>query len=513
MPNLQEKELDVLIRARYPLLYLVSWEETRAEQMLKRIADRHGKNVFFWSLTRGLCDPQQVCNESVNAPRPVLDHIEKADGRTLFVLKDFHPHLQEPVIIRRLRDLVESLKSTGKTVIILAPQLTVPVELEKDITVVDYALPDREELRGVLETVVRASEGGSRFKVVLEDREKERLLQSIMGLTRSEAENALAKAIVLHTQLDIRAIDVVLQEIKQIIRKSRMLEYFEAREDLSAIGGMDVLKEWLHQRGKAFSVEARSFGLPEPRGLLLLGVQGCGKSMACKAIASLWKLPLLRLDMGAVFGSFIGQSEDNIRRAIATAEAVAPCVLWVDEIEKAMSGTGSSNTSDAGTTARVFSTFLTWLQEKTKPVFVAATANNIHALPPELLRKGRLDELFFIDLPDPTERRQIFTIHLAKRKRKAEAFDIDILAAAAAGFSGAEIEQSVISGLYQAFGQNRDLTTQDVLDAVQATVPLSRTMEEEIARLRDWARSRTRSASSSQDAPASGSQVGFRRHG
>jgi SpoVK/Ycf46/Vps4 family AAA+-type ATPase len=495
MSNPQEKELDVLIRARYPLIYLVSWEETRAEAMLTSLARAQAKSIYFWSLTCGLCDPQGACDASVNQPQLALDFIRKSEARALFVLKDFHPHIQDPAIVRRLRDLVHELKPSGKTVILLSPQLTVPVELEKDLTVVDYDLPGPEELQALLGEVTAAAQRGTGFSVDLKPEDREKLLQAVQGLTLSEAENVLAKAIVLHSKLTIEALGIVLQEIKQIIRKSRMLEYYEAQESFTEIAGLDLLKDWLRQRGDGYSLKAREFGLTPPRGVLLLGVQGCGKSMTCKAISGLWKLPLLRLDMGSIFGGFVGQSEDNMRRAIKTAESVAPCVLWLDEIEKGLAGTQSSNFSDAGTTARVFSTFLTWLQEKSKSVFVAATANNIEMLPPELMRKGRLDEIFFIDLPTETERAQIFSIHLKKRKRVPDSFDVTMLAKDSEGFSGAEIEQVVTDALYQAFHQNSELKQDHLLRAIDSSIPLSKTMENDIANLRQWAKTRTRPAS------------------
>jgi len=509
----QQKELDVLIRARYPLIYLVSWEEQRAEAMLALLAQSQGKAFYLWSLTRGFEDRGGASNPGLSSPVAILDHILQLNARALFVLRDFHPHLQDPAVIRRLRDLVAQLKTSGKTVILLSPQLVLPVELEKDMTVVDYHLPGLDELRQMVRQIVGGAQSGPGYGVELTSEEEDRLVQSIQGLTLSEAESVLARAIVLHGKLTIQAIDVILQEIKQIIRKSRMLEYFEAQESFGGIGGMESLKDWLKARGRAFSEKARQFGLPQPRGVLLLGVQGCGKSLTCKAIASQWKLPLLRLDMGAVFGGFVGQSEENMRRAIKTAESVAPCVLWLDEIEKGLSGTGSSNISDAGTTARVFSTFLTWLQEKSKPVFVAATANNISLLPPELLRKGRLDEIFFIDLPALEERKTIFGIHIGKRNRRPEAFDLDRLARESEGFSGAEIEQAVVAALYDAFGQERDITSDDLSKALAETIPLSKTMKEEIDHLRQWARSRARPASSQEGPSSGGSRVGFSRHG
>lgn len=509
MPSPQEKELDVLIRARYPLIYLVTWEESRAEAMLSNLARAQNKKIFFWSFTRGLCDPEQACDASLVEPKAILDYIQKSEARALFVLKDFHAHMQDPAVVRRLRDLAQSIKASGKTVILLSPQLTVPIELEKEISVIDYELPGQAELHALLADVTVMAERTKDFKVELTVDQRDRLLQAIQGLTLTEAENVLAKAIVLNTKLGIEALEVVLQEIKQIIRKSRMLEYYEVQEAFANIGGMDHLKDWIRQRGYAFSSKARDFGLPQPRGVLLLGVQGCGKSMTCKAISGLWKLPLLRLDMGSIFGGFIGQSEENMRRAIKTAEAVAPCVLWLDEIEKGLAGTQSSNVSDAGTTARVFSTFLTWLQEKTKPVFVAATANNISMLPPELLRKGRLDEIFFIDLPGADERREIFSIHLKKRHRDASGFDLTALSEASSGFSGAEIEQVVVAGLFNAFNASSELNQAHLIQALEQTIPLSKTMSDEIEHLRQWAKPRTRPASPPKGI-SSDSTMGFR---
>lgn len=501
-PNSSEQEIEILIRARYPLIYLVSWEESRAEGMLARVAEAQKKRIFVWSVTRGLCDAQGACDKNLRDPQTALDFIDKTDQHAIFVLKDFHAYMQDAGVIRHLRDLAASLKSSYKTVVMLSPQLTIPVDLEKDLTVVDYDLPGPEELAAVLDQVTSASQEGSRFRVQLDSNERERLIQAAMGMTLTEMENALAKAIVQESQLDVRDVDTILQEKKQIIRKSRLLEYFEAKEEFGQIGGLEVLKDWLRKRGNAFSAKAREFGLPEPKGLLLLGVQGCGKSLTCKAISGLWKMPLLRLDMGSVFGGFIGQSEENMRRAIKTAESIAPCILWMDEIEKGLAGTQSSNFSDAGTTARVFSTFLTWLQEKEKPVFIAATANNIQLLPPELLRKGRLDEIFFIDLPTRKERQEIFAIHLRKIHRDPERFGLEQLAQLSSGFSGAEIEQVVVGALYEAFAQSRDIDHNDVLQSIASIVPLSKTMREDIENLREWAQTRARPASAPESPPA-----------
>jgi SpoVK/Ycf46/Vps4 family AAA+-type ATPase len=304
-----------------------------------------------------------------------------------------------------------------------------------------------------------------------------------------------AKIIVKYERLSGEDVNEVSSEKQQIIRKSGLLEYYASVESFSNIGGLSVLKDWLNKRAMAFSQEARMFGLPAPKGILMLGVQGCGKSLCAKAVSTQWQLPLLRFDMGRMFGSLVGSSEENVRRAIAVAESVAPAILWVDEIDKAFAGAQGSGATDGGTTARVFGTFLTWLSEKSAPVFVVATANDISQLPPELLRKGRLDEIFFVDLPSPEERTEVFRIHLTKRGRAPQGFDLGALSGGSKDFSGAEIEEAINSALYDAFYAGEDLTTAHVLKALGETVPLARTMDEQINRLRSWAEGRARNAS------------------
>jgi SpoVK/Ycf46/Vps4 family AAA+-type ATPase len=314
-------------------------------------------------------------------------------------------------------------------------------------------------------------------------------------LTLGEAENVFAKIIVKEERLTGRDVNEVFSEKQQIIRKSGLLEYCATEESFDQVGGLAVLKEWLNKRALAFSKEARAFGLPAPKGILMLGVQGCGKSLCAKAVSNQWQLPLLRFDMGRMFGSLVGSSEENVRRAISVAESVAPAILWVDEIDKAFAGAQGSGATDGGTTARVFGTFLTWLSEKTAPVFVVATANDISQLPPELLRKGRLDEIFFVDLPVREERVEVFRIHLQKRQRDPSKFNIEALAAASTDFSGAEIEEAINSALYDAFYTQKDITDEHVLTALAQTVPLAKTMDEQINRLRSWAEGRARNAS------------------
>jgi ATP-dependent 26S proteasome regulatory subunit len=494
------QELDVLVRARYPLVYLVTSEEQRLEAILGDLADAHGKALLGWSVTRGFRRlggaRTGAAPDTAREPLEAVAAIEKLPDPSLVVLKDFHPYLADPAVVRALRELAHALKSTFTTVVLLSPTLVIPPELEKELSVLDVPLPARRDLLQLLREIVGVVRQGNRAKVELTNDDAEQLVKAALGLTLSEAENAFAKAIAHDGRLSKDDVALVLDEKRQVIRKSGLLEYHAAEERLADVGGLDALKAWLERRGAAFSEAARRFGLPEPKGLLLLGVQGCGKSLTAKAVAAQWRLPLLRLDLGRIFSGLVGSSEENLRRAIRVAESVAPVVLWIDEIEKGLAGTQSSAVSDGGVSARVMGTLLTWLQEKTAPVFVVATANRIEQLPPELLRKGRFDEIFFIDLPAAAERRDILRIHVQKRGRDPEAHDLEALARLAEGFSGAELEQAVISALYDAFAEGKELEPRHLDAAVREALPLSTTMREEIARVRDWARTRTRAASS-----------------
>ncbi|MNS14257.1 ATP-dependent zinc metalloprotease FtsH 3 [compost metagenome] len=477
-------DLEVYIRARYPLLYLLTPEEERAIAHLALLAEGMRKEVISWSFTDGLAgDP------GTRDPMAALEAIHRANTRAIYVLRDLHPFFTNPAVVRRLRELGQALRQSAKTVIVLSPVLAIPPELTKEVTVVDFPLPDAPTIS---EMVQRAGEMAGR-PMAIDLLQRERLVSAAKGLTAGEIANALAKALVVHRGLDERAVDVMAEEKRQVVRKTGVLEYFEHGEAIADVGGLEALKGWLKKRANAFGTRARDFGLPEPRGLLLVGVQGCGKSLVAKAVANQWKLPLLRMDVGRLMGSLVGASEQNIRQALAMAEGLSPVILWVDEIEKGFAG--STGTGDGGTAARVLGTFLTWLQEKEAPVFVIATANDLNRLPPELLRKGRFDETFFVDLPDAQERRAIVSIHLQKRRRLVADFDLDRLVTACEGFSGAEIEQGLIDALYDAFDRGRPLTTEDVLTAFAATVPLSRTMPEAIEGLRQWARDKARPAS------------------
>jgi len=490
-----DKELETLIRARYPIIYIVSWEEQRVEEALRKMSTERGKKIFFWTVTQGMVQNPAHRDNATRDPIAALDAVIDSREQALFVLKDYHAFISDVTVTRRLRDLTSALKTSYKTLVILAPVLKLPSELEKEIAVVDYGLPDHDDLDVILEKVMQAIKDNPQIDSNLGELERDQVLKAAQGLTANEAENVFAKSLIEKHKFDV---DVILGEKEQIIRKSGILEYYPFSEELKDVGGLDLLKDWMEKRTVAFTEKARDFGLPSPRGVLLLGVQGCGKSLSAKAIGSLWRLPLLRLDVGRIFGGIVGQSEENMRKAIRVAESVAPCILWVDELEKGFSGTQSSGQSDGGTTSRVFGTFLTWMQDKKAPAFVVATSNDVTSLPPELLRKGRFDEIFFIDLPAQEERMQIFKIHLKKRKRDPVNFDLDRLASVTPGFSGAEIEAVVVDALYDAFDDTKELTTESIVKAAAQTVPLSMTMRERIEDLREWATTRARDASSAQ---------------
>jgi SpoVK/Ycf46/Vps4 family AAA+-type ATPase len=493
-------EIEDLIKARYSLIWITSAEENRVEEQLRKLCVEREMRLEVWSITEGfktLANGQGT--RDVKDPMKAIDHVVRSEGRALFVLRDFHPFLKEPAVVRRLRDAATELRKTKKSLLILSPVTKIPPELEKSISaVLDWELPNRQEIEQAARKVLPNLPAATQQIIESDPTHMERVVEAALGLTLVEAENVFAKSAVRTHTFDL---DTILEEKKQIIRKSGMLEYYETREEFSDVGGMEVLKDWLVKRRSAFSSRARDFGLPLPKGILLIGVPGTGKSLTAKAVGALWQMPLLRLDVGKIFAGLVGSSEENVRTVIKTAEAIAPAILWIDELEKGFSGTGSSGQTDGGTTSRVFGTFITWLQEKTTPVFVIATANNVHQLPPELLRKGRFDEIFFCDLPDREDRRQILDIHLRKKNRDPGQFDMDKLTDATVDYSGAELEQAVIAALYDAFDTGNDLTTEGLLKTTSELVPLAITMREMIDQMREWARTRARPASLRAKAP------------
>lgn len=493
MENNSGISIETLIRARYPLIYVVSFEENRVESELLRITQNRKKQIYKWTITNGLENPDGSFLGEFKDPIKVLEYILQSDINGIFVMKDYHPYLNEPVVIRKLRDVAHSLKTSMKNVVFLSPVLKVPVELEKEISVVDYNLPGKEEIGQIVKSISESIGEADKLEISKNPMLLQKVVEAALGLTAEEAENVFAKSLVQTGDFNLK---IILSEKEQIIRKSGVLEYCHVNENMKGVGGLDELKKWLKKRGKAFTPEARDFGLPEPRGVLLLGIPGCGKSLTAKAISSMWQLPLLKLDVGKVFSSLVGSSEENVRRAIQTAESIAPSILWLDEMEKGFSGLGSSGQTDGGTTARVFGTFLTWLQEKKTPVFVVATCNNVSQLPPELLRKGRFDEIFFVDLPSKEERKDIFKIHLEKRNRDSKGFNIEKLAEKSIGFSGSEIEEIIISSLYDAFDDGKELDQSYIEKTIENMVPLSQTMEDQIKGTREWAKIRAKKASS-----------------
>lgn len=502
-----QNELETLIRARYPILYIISSEEVRVQNLVVEIGKQRQKKVFEWSYSTGVVpagtsiQSQKHRSAATKDPLAALDQVIEQVEPALFIFKDFHPFLTKNnfAVVRKLKEIALHLKNSFKTILLVSPVMEIPTELEKEITVLNYPLPSRQDLSELLDKIIADVKQFKQVVIELDAPGRERLLQAALGLTLGEAENVFAKIIVKDQRLSGDDVNEVFAEKQQIIRKSGLLEYYATSEGFANVGGLAVLKDWLGKRAMAFSDEARSFGLPAPKGILMLGVQGCGKSLCAKAVSTQWQLPLLRFDMGRMFGSLVGSSEENVRRAIAVAESVAPAILWVDEIDKAFAGSQGSGATDGGTTARVFGTFLTWLSEKSAPVFVVATANDISQLPPELLRKGRLDEIFFVDLPSREERMEVFRIHLQKRGRDASKFGLESLADASHQFSGAEIEEAINSALYDAFYAKTELTTEHVLTALGQTVPLAKTMDEQINRLRSWADGRARNASVPRD--------------
>lgn len=486
-----EEELYLLVKSKYPLIYVATPEEERAEELIAAVANRDSspRLVYYWDFAAGYENGGGRAN-----PMQALEEVERArdDSPAIFVLRDFHRFMDDVSVGRKLRNLGRSLRASRKTIIILAPRLRVPEDLREDITVLDLQPPNPEAVKAELGPLLEG------VPSQLEEAGFEMLVKACLGLSMVRIRQVIAKAIASYGQLDDRAIPMVLEEKKQRIRQTEVLEFWPATETVEDIGGLDLLKHWLDQRTAAFTEEARAYGLPNPKGILLVGIQGTGKSLSAKATASLWQLPLLRVDVGRLMGGLVGESEAKTREMIQLAEAMAPCVLFLDELDKAFAGLGSSHVGDSGTSARVFATILTWMEEKTEPVFIAATANSINSLPSEVLRKGRFDEIFFIDLPSENERGEIFNVHLSRvRDHRIRNFDLNTLAYQSEGFSGAEIEQAIHDAMHAAFNQRREFTTEDIVQAMSEIVPLSRFSSERIQALQEWAASgRVRPASS-----------------
>ena len=490
------QEFSLLLRACYPLIYLPTREEERAEKAIATVTEKLGnRNVYIWDFVNGYQENPNNVGFGKRNPLQALEFITRMPKNAggVFILRDFQRFWEDIAVSRELRNLARVLKSQPKNIVITAPQVQIPEELTEIITVVEFALPTAPEIKAEITRLISATQQN------LSEQLLDELVRAAQGLSLERIRRVLTRAIATNGKLEADDVELILEEKRSSIRQTQILDYYPATEQISDIGGLDNLKSWLLRRGGAFSEQARAYGLPNPRGLLLVGIQGTGKSLTAKAIAHHWHLPLLRLDVGRLFAGLVGESESRTRQTIELAEALAPCILWIDEIDKGFAGLDGKG--DSGTTSRVFGTFITWLAEKKTPVFVVATANNIRALPPEMLRKGRFDEIFFVGLPNNTEREAIFKVHLAKlRPHNLGNYDARRLAYETPDFSGAEIEQTIIEAMHIGFSQNRDFTTDDILEAASQIVPLAKTAQEQIEFLQQWvAAGKARLASQNND--------------
>lgn len=531
--------LKVLINSNTPIVVIETVEETRAVRLIREAADELGLQVFEWSIADGLTraggvpvnsapiisrtEPanyaqgtvfrqgeEERLRESVMSgltrdrssiyntkePAQVLAHLISMSIDAVFILKDFHRHMDDAVVVRRLRDVAQGFTGQRRTLLITAPSLVLPPELSTWVEYVDLPLPDVKQLRAIVEQTFNRLSRNHSLKSKLDSAGLDAVARNLRGLTEEEAERAVAQAIIERYALSPEVVADVLEAKRDLLRRSGMLEFLDPGETMENIGGLENLKLWLARRNGSWEDSARSFGLEPPRGVLLLGVQGCGKSMCARAIAGSWNLPLVKFDSAAIFDKYVGETEKHIKRLFQVAEELAPAVLWIDELEKIFAGGKPESASvDAGVSARLMGTFLSWMQERTAPVFVAATSNDVVALPPELIRKGRFDEIFFVDLPNQSERRTILSLQLAQHKQKPADFDLNVLATAAHGYSGAEIAAALQTAMYTCYADKKPVTTESVLLALRSSVPLSATRAEDVQALRDWAGGRAVPAS------------------
>lgn len=501
--------LSTYLQAGHPGLIITTPEETRAEAEIFAVCESLQRHLLAWSSSDGLLDLTEQRTTPCPDPLDVLDQLDarfQSDSpRLVALLRDLQLHLdsQDPLLVRRLKDTLRLAKANGHALLLLGCRSKLPPELEHEFTGLQFDLPGTSQLATVLAAIAQSANLPELPADV-----RESALQSALGLTSTEAENAFALSVVETGGISPA---VIAREKARTLKKNGLIEVVPASTSLDDIGGLGLLKEWLLRRAGAFSQRAKDYGLPAPKGLLIVGIPGTGKSLTAKATASAFGLPLLRLDMGRVFGGIVGQSEANLRAVIQTAEAIAPCVLWIDEIEKGFSGSQSSGSTDGGTSSRVFGSFLSWMQEKAKPVFVVATANDVSKLPPEFLRKGRFDEMFFVDLPDVQERADIWDIVIARHGRKPTDYDTVVLARACEQFTGAEIEAVFVDALHEAFAAGREPEANDLLLAISNTVPLANLMDSQIAALRHWSRGRARNAAAVTTSSSGGTTRPSRR--
>ena len=481
-------DIKTLVLSFHPVVVIETVEEDRVVSLLRATASQLDLPFYEWSVTRGLMRyPGSTSLYGSGDPLILLKSLEELND-ALFLLKDFGKFLDNPEVARGFREVSQRFSKKRSTVVVTGETVTIPREMEHSVVHYDLQLPIREELRAVVNVVMHSLEHHKGVRVSLSSEQLEDILAALTGLTLNQARQTIAYAALKDGELSVTDLGEIVGRKAQMIREGGLLEYFPVEDNRFQLGGFEKLKGWLERAKVGFSRKAQELNLPPPKGILMVGVQGCGKSLAAKVIAREWKLPLLKMEAGRLFDKYVGESEKNFRKATNLAETMAPVVLWIDEIEKAMAAGGGD--MDGGLSRRLFGAFLTWLQEKQQEVFVVATANDLSALPPELLRKGRFDEIFFVDLPNTEERREIFAIHLALRKQDRESHDLERLVQAAEGFSGAEIEQAVITALYRALHQDCPLTTEILVKEIGDTVPLSVSRREDVERLRELARER-----------------------
>lgn len=482
-------DIELLINSRIPIIVIESHEELRVLDLLQSIAFRNAKPLFKWSITTGLkrIDIDMPAQKHNAEPAEVLKHINVIDTPGIYVLTDFHPFLDEPLHVRLLKDIAIEHDRRGHTLVLLSHEIKIPGELVKLSAVANLALPTKDELDEIVRTIARewAQRNGEQVKT---DRKTlDMLISNLSGLTYRDAKTLARKAVYDDGAVTQSDLPEVMQAKYELLSRDGILSFEYDTARFADVGGFSRLKQWLDHRRTVFHSQDEVAHLDKPKGVMLLGVQGCGKSLAAKSIAGSWGVPLLRLDFGTLYNKFYGETERNLRESLKTAEAMSPCVLWIDEIEKGV----SSDNSDGGTSRRVLGTLLTWMAEKNSSVFIVSTANDISALPPELVRKGRFDEIFFVDLPKDDIRKSIFDIHISSRDIAIENFNLEQLVSASQGFSGAEIEQAVVSAQYAAHAQNQPVTHESLLTEISQTRPLSVVMAEKIAELRAWAKDRT----------------------
>jgi len=493
-PRTKLDELALLINSRNPIVSVETSEEQRFLTLLERVAEELGIPLFVWSVTAGLSRAGGAPLYNSDQPEQALTNIGTVQGDGIFLLKDFGRYCDNDRISRRLRDLADGFRTARRSIVILGAAIQLPPELVADRVEFTLGLPSAEELGSGVKTTLAELNRTQGMATSLDTSNLAQLINNLAGLPEDEALRVLRQCVLVRGKADAGLLEDVLEAKRQAMHTDGLLETIKLEASFADVAGLEKLREWIAKRKSALTPEGQRFGLVPPKGVLITGVQGCGKSLAARAVAGEWGYELARLDAGALYDKYVGESEKRLKKALDVAQKISPVVLWIDEIEKAFASAGSSGDADAGLSQRLLATLLTWMQDRETGVFLAATSNNITILPPEMLRKGRFDEIFFVDLPRPASRTALFELHIRKRGRDTGTFDLGKLAEASEGFSGAEIEQVIVAGLYTAFNQKQQLTTEILLGEIAATQPLSVTRAEEIAAIRNWAKRRAVSA-------------------